>query len=241
MCNDIVIKQYKIDYDFIVKNYLDPSLWSMEWNLFVYNKTVVTLQLYSIDTINRRITFAIRIQDDVINGSRRRGTLIDYDLQHNNYKVLEKQINGGIRECIQLLEQSHIERSDFYRKLESSRSDEIDILTNIANNFLDENGVTNSAIREAYVDRFVYDNETTYDTLNDYKRERKYKELSDLWLVFYKALGDEETYQFIINKIKEENEELLENVKKIIELFENQEGDDFEEYRYDMENRLESI
>lgn len=241
MNNNIVIKQYKIDYNFIVKNYLDPSLWNMEWNLFVYNKTVVTLQLYSIDTINRRITFAIRIQDDVFNCSCRRGTLITYDLQHNNYKVLEKQINGGIRECIQLLEQSHIERSDFYRKLESSRSDEIDILTNIANSFLDENGVTNSAIREAYVDRFVDDNETTYDALNDYKRERRYKELSDLWLVFYKALGDEEMYQFIIDKIKEENEEFLENVKKIIELFENQEGDDFEEYRYDMENKLESI
>lgn len=34
------IKVYEIDYDFIIKNYLDPKLWNKSWTVFVYRDFV---------------------------------------------------------------------------------------------------------------------------------------------------------------------------------------------------------
>lgn len=236
--NELVIKQYKIDYDFIVKNYLSPKLWDMVWNLFVYNDTIVTLQLYSIDTRQRRISFIVKIKDSKID---RVTTTITYDLQNSNYEVLKKQINGAIRSCITLQEELHIQREDFYLRIQSSQFDEREILRDIAKNFLDENNVYNDDIREAYIEKYVNDNETVYDELFNYKLSRKYKVLSDLWLVFYKMIGDNVGYDMVISSLEEDDDELVERVKKLIEMFDKQEGEEFEEYVSDMEYKLESI
>ena len=53
------IKVYKIDYDFIISNYLDKSLWKKKWNLFVYKDHVFTLNLYKIETETDRIVFKV--------------------------------------------------------------------------------------------------------------------------------------------------------------------------------------
>lgn len=237
--NELVIKQYKIDYDFIVKNYLSPKLWDMVWNLFVYNDTIVTLQLYSIDTRQRRISFIIKTKDSTI--TRDVTSIITYDLQNSNYEVLKKQINGAIRSCITIQEELHIQREDFYLRIQSSQFDEREILRDIAKNFLDENNVYNDDIREAYIEKYVNDNETVYDELFNYKLSRKYKVLSDLWLVFYKMIGDNVGYDMVISSLEEDDEELVERVKKLIEMFDKQEGEEFEEYVSDMEYKLESI
>lgn len=237
--NELVIKQYKIDYDFIVKNYLSPKLWDMVWNLFVYNDTIVTLQLYSIDTRQRRISFIIKTKDSTI--TRDVTSIITYDLQNSNYEVLKKQINGAIRSCITIQEELHIQREDFYLRIQSSQFDEREILRDIAKNFLDENNVYNDDIREAYIEKYVNDNETVYDELFNYKLSRKYKVLSDLWLVFYKMIGDNVGYDMVISSLEEDDEELVERVKKLIEMFDKQEGGEFEEYVSDMEYKLESI
>lgn len=237
--NELVIKQYKIDYDFIVKNYLSPKLWDMVWNLFVYNDTIVTLQLYSIDTRQRRISFIIKIKDSTI--SRDVTSIITYDLQNSNYEVLKKQINGAIRSCIAIQEECHIEREEFYRRMLSSQYDERDILRGIAESFLDENNVSNDDIREAYIEKYIDDNETLYDDLRNYKLSRRYKVLSDLWLVFYKMIDDKVGYDTVISNLEEEDEELIERVTKSIEMFDKQEGVEFEDYIADMEYNLESI
>lgn len=237
--NELVIKQYKIDYDFIVKNYLSPKLWDMVWNLFVYNDTIVTLQLYSIDTRQRRISFIIKIKDSTM--SRGVTSIITYDLQNSNYEVLKKQINGAIRSCITIQEEGHIEREEFYRRMLSSQYDERNILRGIAESFLDENNVSNDDIREAYIEKYIDDNETLYDDLRNYKLSRRYKVLSDLWLVFYKMIDDKVGYDTVISNLEEEDEELIERVTKLIEMFDKQEGVEFEDYIADMEYNLESI
>ena len=53
------IKVYEIDYDFIIKNYLDKELWQKKWTLFVYKDNVFTINLHSINCKNNAITFEI--------------------------------------------------------------------------------------------------------------------------------------------------------------------------------------
>ena len=55
------IKVYKINYEFIINNYLDQSLWKKEWNVFVYKDLVFTLNLRSIDVYDDSISFNVKI------------------------------------------------------------------------------------------------------------------------------------------------------------------------------------
>ena len=40
MDNLPIIKNFEIDYSFIIKNYLNPELWHKKWNLFIYKNFV---------------------------------------------------------------------------------------------------------------------------------------------------------------------------------------------------------
>ena len=53
------LKVYKIDYSWIIKNYLDVSLWDKSWNLLIYKEHQFQLKLNRIYTQTKRIEFQI--------------------------------------------------------------------------------------------------------------------------------------------------------------------------------------
>lgn len=53
------IKVWKMDYSFIIKNYLNPALWQKTWTLFEYKDFVITIKLTKIETENMRIVFRL--------------------------------------------------------------------------------------------------------------------------------------------------------------------------------------
>lgn len=59
------IKVYKIDYEFILKNYTSPALWDKTWTLFVFKNYVYTLSLNSIDVKNKNIIFEIKLDSNL--------------------------------------------------------------------------------------------------------------------------------------------------------------------------------
>ena len=85
-------------------------------------------------------------------------------------------------------------------------------LEEIANDFLDSEGVTHKSIREAYVDKFIDDNDTLWDDLQDYKNQMKFKVLTELYLVFAKSIKDEERTKQVANNQITNIQELLDKV-----------------------------
>lgn len=231
MNNNLIIKQYEVDYSFIIKNYLDESLWNKKWTLFVYKNYTFYLELYEIQVKNKRICFKISF-DDLTH-------FIFYFKEQSNIDVLKKQINGAIFSLIEMYEHALIRKEKEYQKIEDGKGEEIDLLTEIAEEFLDENNVSNDEIRQAYIDKYVDDNTKTDNYLLDYISIREYRVLTDLYLVYTKASGDNDRYNNV-NKIAKEEpnyNDLMEEVNEYLEKLEN----DKEDLEVEFKECLEAI
>lgn len=191
--NNIILKQYNIDYEFIIKNYLSPSLWKKIWTLLQYKEHIITLNLYKIMTKDNEIVFEIKYQGFW-------GTeYITYNINNTSIKILKQQINGAMFRIIERYEESLIEETEGYKRIEESKWEERNMLKDIARDFLDREGVTNDEIREVYIDRYVDKNETVYEQLSSYKRVSKYTILTDLFLIFCEITLDKTRMKTIID------------------------------------------
>ena len=185
------IKVYKIDYEFIISNYLQPRLWQKVWNLFVYKEHTFTLNLFSIDTKNKKIKFEIR------KNGWWNYEFVDYSIENTSLKILKQQINGALFRLMKSWECRMIEQTDGYKAIENSRDEERNRLRDIACNFLDENGVTNNDIRDVYIDNYVTKNEKTWTMLQNYVDYYEYNYCTDMLLTFCKITGDESREKII--------------------------------------------
>lgn len=241
MNNELVPKVYEIDYSFLIKNYLSPDLWDKTWTLFVYRHIKITLEMYQIDVRRpRRLTFRLTLNE--LNYTQT--TFITYDMENGNFEVLKRQVNGGIRTLIDWLEQHNIRGEEGYKQLERNEYEEREILTDIAKSYLDENGITLSDVRDAYIDKYVDDNRKGYVHKNNYVCGRKYKSRPDVWLVYYNIIGDKTKIEEIKNiLVKDEKfDRLLEEFKEYNLIIESdKDSEEYQDYINDMELALEGI
>lgn len=231
MNNSLALKVWKVDYDFIIKNYLDKSLWGKMWNIFTYKDVNFTIQLRAINMMDEYIQFEIKCN------KYRSTSNVEYYYNHPEYNinVLKKKINGSIFSLITWWEENIIRDTPEYKQIVITSQDEESALTDIANDFLDKNGVHNEDIRDAYVEKFVSDNNTIDTKLSNYMYYSKYNYLTELMLVFTKATNDGSRYNMVIDaqhnedKIKEILEYISEKQKQL-------EEEDFEEYEDNLED-----
>ena len=160
-----------------------------------------------------------------------------YFLSVESIDILKQSLNHTIFTLMQKLEtEAYIQYTDEYYNLETMRSDESEKLEKIANDFLDDEGVTNEEIREAYVNYYVDKNEKVYDLINQYTNKMKYRMITDFYLIFLQATKDDERIKIIEDKIgKEKIEQTLEEIKEYEEYMET------EAFKEEMEGNLEEI
>ena len=205
---NLAIKVYDIDYSFIIKNYLDKELWDKEWTLFVYKDFIFKIRLSSIDTRDKEISFDVLLD----HAGSEREECFNYRLTNGNLKILKKQINGCVFRLIERCETwDYIVEEDGYLTIKNGADAEENMLREIAESFLDNEGVTNRDIRDVYIDNYINNNRKTDVYMSNYRNGRQYKVLSDLYLLYSQVCGDEDRYQTYISKIKNER-----NYEKII-------------------------
>jgi hypothetical protein len=188
-------KVYKVDYDFLIKNYLDPSLWKKTWTIYVYKDNIFTISLNSIYCASRDINFKISYNKLQPWGSE----VVTYPLDGQmSINILMKKINGTIWNLMCNHENDLIVQSDGYKRIESQISEEEDILREIAEEFLDDNNVTNDSIREAYIDTYVDDNSKIHTMLANYVTGCRYTFLTEDMLIFTKATDDKARFDTVV-------------------------------------------
>lgn len=235
------LKVYDIDYSFIIKNYLDERLWNKDWTIFIYKRFQIILRLHSIDVKTKVIWFEVEIQDNNEENKsywvKSKRELFKYFLNVENIDILKKSLNHTIFSLMQELEKdAYIKYTDEYNNLEEMRANENEKLEKIANEFLDNEGVTNEDIREAYIGYYVDNNEKVYDLLNEYTNKMKYRLITDFYLVFLQATEDNERIKIIEDRIgKQELQETLEEIKEYKKYMET------EEFEEELERKLEDI
>ena len=112
--------------------------------------------------------------------------------------ILMKKINGTIWNLMCKHERDLIIQSDGYKEILSQKRDEEDRLREIAEEFLDNNNVTNDNIREAYVDRYVDDNSKINAMLLNYQDGCRYTFLTEDMLIFTKATDDKARFDTVV-------------------------------------------
>lgn len=231
------IKVWKMDYSFIIKNYLNPALWQKTWTLFEYKDFVITIKLTKIETENMRIVFRLNLRDNSRPNTWGDQEDVSYSLKGSSIKFLIKNINGAIFRMISYHERNHVlEDLPVYIDAKQQGDIEIEKLTVLASEFLDDEGVTNEEIREAYIDKYVDDNKQNDKYIQRLRSAYEYHLLTDFYLVFAESIGDNAKYQTVMDKL-EENE--IENVLKEINQYKTYiETDDYQE---EMKGLLEEI
>lgn len=231
------IKVWKMDYSFIIKNYLNPALWQKTWTLFEYKDFVITIKLTKIETENMRIVFRLNLRDNSRPNTWGDQEDVSYSLKGSSIKFLIKNINGAIFRMISYHERNHVlEDLPVYIDAKQQGDIEIEKLTVLASEFLDDEGVTNEEIREAYIDKYVDDNKQNDKYIQSLRSAYEYHLLTDFYLVFAESIGDDAKYQTVMDKL-EENE--IENVLKEINQYKTYiETDDYQE---EMKGLLEEI
>lgn len=244
----LILKNYEIDYSFIIKNYLDPKMWQKTWNLFVYKGYVFTLRMTSIYVQDEKVNFYVKLEDTLntmdyrddwndCSGENKVEEFVQYSLKIYDVSFLEKTINTAMLNCIKRLEAKKIMGLEEYQDIRIGRQQEEETLTQIAEEFLDNNNVTNDDIREAYIEVFVDNNKKIESKLSEYKDARQYKELTDLYLIFANINKNEKLIETIKENINN-NGELEELQKEINEYIESLET---EEFQVEMQENLEEV
>lgn len=223
-----IVKVYKVDYDFLIKNYLDKSLWAKSWNIYVYRDMVFTIRLYNIDCVNDKICFQVKCNK-----------CDNWDSQYIYYplsgemtiSMLKSKINGAIWELLLKYEEDLIEESEEYKHILGQYNDERDYLTRVAEEFLDNEGVKNDKIREAYIDKYVEDNCKIDTLLSQYKAECKYRTTPTTLLVFAKSIEDENRYNKVLECNKNNNQtKLIKEADEIMGAWDNDYDNTYETF-----------
>lgn len=201
------LKVYNVDYDFLVSNYLNKELWKKSWNLFVYKDNVFTLTMHSICTKDDSIMFDIKYNKLTWDTET-----IWYYLNNTTIKVLKQQINGAIFRLMEKYDEQQCRNTQGYQDICNMSSEENETLTNVAEAYLDECGVTQADIRDAYIYRYVSDNARCDIHKRNYLDGHKYEQLTEMFIVFTKAIGDENRYNNVVKKIGD-----IERIKNIEE------------------------
>ena len=140
-------------------------------------------------------------------------------------------------ELIERLEERKIKKTEEYKNIKDSEIAEEERLTKIAEDFLDDNNVTNEDIRDVYISNYVSNNSKIDEYLNDCKYKLKYNMLTDLYLIYANINKKDDLLKTLENRAlnTEEFEELKNEINEYIEYI------DTEEFKEEMQENLEDI
>ena len=239
MKNEITLKKYDVDYSFIIRNYLSPELWKKTWTLFVYKNIRITLNLYYIwvnDPI--KIDFKIRINTPEYSDY----TTKDHCIDVSNLTILKHQIDNAILYLINEYERYIVLTTETYQDLVHTASKERDRLQEIAESYLNENSIYIEDVRDAYIEYYLDNNYTGDSLLSNYKDSMKYKQCTDLWLVYARATNDEKLEKEIKARLTTDYYvDVLKNIQEYIDILSDEDSDEYYEYFEEKESNLESI
>ena len=152
--NEISTKITRLDLNFILDNCYKPSLWDKVWTIFVYDGWRITFELNSINTKNKQLNFYLKLYEP--NRSyhcNSTGDNMNFQKEHRNLEVIQKGINGSIlRWLLEWHERTIIQKTESYQQAYSYQNQLEALAEEKAIALLDELNITNSDIREAYID-----------------------------------------------------------------------------------------
>lgn len=238
----LTLKVYKMDYEFLIKNYLDRSMWDREWTLFEYKNYKVTMNIWSIMTRTEQISLDIRLHYVNENGySDYKERTVSFSLKIEDITFLKRQINSAIFDLMVLVERdTAIEKTPEYYDLQDMRYEEKRKLEELATEFLNNANVTNSNLQDAYIEAYVEEYAKVPAMIRDYIENRVYQELPDLYLTWLSCLEDDPKKEIRTKEIQKalddaKYQQIMEEVEEYKKYMQT------EDYEEEMKSNLEEV
>lgn len=236
MKNELAIKVYEIDYSFIIKNYLDPQMWSKEWLLFEYKDMSFRIYLNGIDTRNKQIKFCVRstyTRDGYIDHD---SESFEYSLGNSNVESLKRQIRGCIERLIETMEYYCITNTKEYEKARKLEEKHRVNLREKAEDFLDEQGIYLPEIRDAYIDYYV--NKMEYNYTQNVKQMYNHDLLFEVYMIYYKATNQMDKFDNLKERYSKKHLDYIDVMNDIENQMQYLESEDYNE---ELDDGLEDI
>ncbi|OPZ33917.1 MAG: hypothetical protein BWY97_00063 [Tenericutes bacterium ADurb.BinA124] len=166
MTNQLSTKIVKLDLDVILANYNKPAFWKKSWTIFKSDTLTLVAEIVQIDVRSSLITMNIKSASSKYYDKKARkqaniswvNASLTIPFAEGNEYTKEKFQSDLVQCCIRVIrsiETELIEKFAEYRNAKTLAYVEAEKLREIAEAYLDANNVTNSEIREGYIEYYI--------------------------------------------------------------------------------------
>lgn len=201
-----------IDLAEILANFKNPKFWKKSWCVFKTKDFECYWKMTNIDITDNCISSRVELhyhgkhdcKEYFWDNNIKTSGCSSIPIENSDYtqEVLNRNIVSAIQTTIDYLEKAIIVNSYAYKEAQRLESDEEERLTEVAENFLDENNVSNKDIREAYIDRFVSD-ASKYDYTGRVKQSAIHKYYPSARLMLYSWFNNKKKFDEEAKFLKE--------------------------------------
>lgn len=231
----------KIDFEYIIENATKKELWQKTWTIFEYEDWTFTMELAAIFIKDNKLSCEVRCNKLTY---YTKILTLPLDKAHRNIIVFSNELVNDIVNLIMYQEQQELKRTKDYIMYQNLDSQYRQNLRDKAEEILDLENVSNTEIRDIFMDNYESDNESNY--AGKYLSDNSCTIFNHIILSACLFLDNRKKYDEYYKKIEWSTRcsipmiEILEEVKCF---FENQIDDeiilefDFE----DLNNEIESL
>lgn len=180
MKNSLSTKMVYLDLKTIMENYRKPEFWEKDWLIFKSKELEITWSITNIDVLSNTIKSCICFR----NGHITRGgkkfwfphsltskqdwyyetVCRPIPIKNSDYtqETFDRNILNTILNSIKALEREFARNTYEYKKARELEEEQIERLQEIAEEFLDEEEVSNENIRNAYIEKYIDNNKENY-------------------------------------------------------------------------------
>lgn len=200
----------RIDLKDLLEHYTDKALWGKKWTIYDYGNIEVTAELYSIEIYLNEIKLKVAVS---YRGKRKlrwgnvpyNWTWMSVPVGHCEYtqEAFERKLYGVAKELLSAIETSFIRALPDYEAADDYRDEKVGKLRDEAKEWLDDKGVTNKSIREAYTDAFVDANtDDVDDMVNAIVNRHKDKLLAKEQMLLADFFKKEKEFQYFYDLVR---------------------------------------
>lgn len=248
MENTVSTQVVKLDLQTILANYKDPKFWSKKWTIIDTKQVKIIWYISYINCAENKINSVLKVSNKNIKKGNK-------DLNHAGYwfnesvdvpaipinnpeyteKHFENAILGKVLELLGDIERHCTYEYAEYKEAEHLQQEMKDKLREIAEEFLDDNNVTNEAIRDAYISKYVSDNYDASGITSKIIERYHYKIIPTVYLYVYAWFNRQEEFE------KFEDEKLGRRISTRMEIWRRVKEIQTDEWVNSMKEQLSGI
>ncbi|HRF69958.1 MAG TPA: hypothetical protein PKV66_00850 [Candidatus Pelethenecus sp.] len=242
---ELSTKVVRLDVDVILRNYNKPEFWKKEWLIFKSNIFEIYARIYSIDVKKNQIQMEVYKKSDYTYCKKLNRRIYSYSYFANTFTIpighsdyskhkFQKDLLAHALKLICDVEEKMIINYQEYKNASELEEEYKEKLKSIAEEFLDQEGVSNKDIREAYIDSYIDKCDIpnyTYDVLKNYR----YTVIPYEYLMLTAFFNDKEKY----DEYCELTQRTIKSTK--IKIWLDQRKLDTEEFVEEMKDLLEEV